>query len=854
MKSTISYLKILAGATCVLAATACDSVRDVENKTAANVQPETVVLAGEINGLSSLRSITLQNNDDTINTRSVINAVPTLPNVGVRPVPFSFGAVAVGTAYNITIKQQPELKTCVVVGGQGVLTKGVTPNIVVNCTNSPPATNGAGTRYDLTVQLPPTTSYFSGLQEAKVRVTTEEEIREVTVTPGQTSVTFTGVLINSTGSQNPAPWTVNASTFEGNRLNKCVVTNATNVGTTGVVTGPTANVGNVVVGAGTTGAAVTAPACQFSVSGRVGYSLPAGATTIPAISGLRLQLRDTQSNVLETLDIASCTPTTAAVTTALGSNTVAITGTAQTVPVPVATNCPYSFVTPIRSSSTSGLYEVAVSQQPTGQACIVVNGGSVSVVTLGTIAPVSPVNVHVFCRALPSAANRELNGVFRLQSTTFVPNVLSAPTVNRVSTWNAFDTTFQNTASSNMMGFFRNGTFMYGTHANGVQVEQGFYDYDPVARTLRLSLIVDTNISTTFPATFSPALSPGATPTSSPTIANTQTFTPGISALPNPIRSTATNGVPAGVVHHAMTNVTIGTADSGGLGAVKTLSGIFGADPAGIATTAQTTGTSCSVTVNQLGVITATVPCINPLTGATLLAATPATPVPVPPATTATATASLTCSTLAWAGLPNGCYFASFAYRVSWVLQEPGQINTEMTGAWQSQDARRVWMWDYRTYYGTSLGMLGGSPSMNDACFTMENLHWTSGIYTRRGSGTGCFPFARPAVGQTPAYILGTGESTDYTVFGPSATTIIPQLPDYTGRIPGGQFAPGTFSPSPVYFQVAPAASFFTVADPTYFPPVPTNWCTTEILGLRSTSNGSPINPPVYFCRTVFNQ
>jgi hypothetical protein len=146
---------------------------------------------------------------------------------------------------------------------------------------------------------------------------------------------------------------------------------------------------------------------------------------------------------------------------------------------------------------------------------------------------------------------------------------------------------------------------------------------------------------------------------------------------------------------------------------------------------------------------------------------------------------------------------------------------------------------------------------MNDACFTMEDLHASGGIYTRRGSGTGCYPFARPAPGQVPGYTLGTGESTDLTVFGPATTAIIPQLPDYTGRIPGGNFAPGTTSPSPVYFQVAPAATFFTVADPAYFPSSPTlppNWCTTEILGLRTTNNGFPINPPVYFCRTRFNQ
>ena len=98
-----------------------------------------------INGLSSLRSITLQNNDDVINTRSFINAAPSTPNAGVRPVPFSFGAIAVGTRYKITVKTQPELKSCDVVNGEGVLTAGVRPDIVINCNNA------GSTRFDLVV-------------------------------------------------------------------------------------------------------------------------------------------------------------------------------------------------------------------------------------------------------------------------------------------------------------------------------------------------------------------------------------------------------------------------------------------------------------------------------------------------------------------------------------------------------------------------------------------------------------------------------------------------------------------------------------------------------------------------------
>jgi hypothetical protein len=202
-----------------------------------------------------------------------------------------------------------------------------------------------------------------------------------------------------------------------------------------------------------------------------------------------------------------------------------------------------------------------------------------------------------------------------------------------------------------------------------------------------------------------------------------------------------------------------------------------------------------------------------------------------------------------------------------------------MTGAWVAQDSRRFWVWDYRSHYGTAVGMLGGSPSMSDACFTMENLHASSGIYTRRGTmpGTtqGCFPFARPGNdpqsglpgisvldfatftntitprnGLLPAYSVTGAESVDMTIAPTATTPLIPQLPGYTGRHPGGEPFPGNRSPSPVYFQIAPAASFFTAANATYFPPVSTDWCTTEILGLRATANGFPVNYPVYLCRT----
>jgi hypothetical protein len=63
-----------------------------------------------------------------------------------------------------------------------------------------------------------------------------------------------------------------------------------------------------------------------------------------------------------------------------------------------------------------------------------------------------------------------------------------------------------------------------------------------------------------------------------------------------------------------------------------------------------------------------------------------------------------------------------------------------------------------------------------------------------------------------------------------------------------------TVSPSPIYFHIAPATSFESSANSIYFPAPPSmSWCSTEILGLRTTANGFPINYPMYFCRTSAN-
>ncbi len=183
-----------------------------------------MVLGGTITGLSSSRSIVLQNNGDASSAHSFSAAKPTVPTNGDPSItPFSFGSLPEGSAYNVTVKAQPYGRTCTVSNGSGTISAASPPNITIACVNA----TGVP-RYNLTVQIPSNTTVFSGQSNPTVTLTTEEAIYVKPVTSGQTSVTFNSVLMNTAGQPGGFLWTVTASTLEGSIANKCVVTNATN--------------------------------------------------------------------------------------------------------------------------------------------------------------------------------------------------------------------------------------------------------------------------------------------------------------------------------------------------------------------------------------------------------------------------------------------------------------------------------------------------------------------------------------------------------------------------------------------------------------------------------------------------
>jgi len=824
MKTNINKPMTWALALGVLALAGCDSVKDVRSEPSTALPTQKVVLKGVINGLGGGRTMTLGFSSDDANDITVLGADPAFATATPESVPFSFGALDEGTEYDIVVRGQPFGKECMVSsGGTGTLVRGQDTAVVLTCTPDVP-------RRNLTVQIPADPAVFSGLPGAKVVVYTGEWMQERTVTPGQTSVTFDDALFSATvtipnpntspgqpptvtvAAGTPLTYTVSASFIDTDGLeSRCLITNATG-------SNPATDVTNVIVGLSTT---TTVPACQFTMSGSVAYNPPpGGATEAGAIpGGLLLEVRDTQGNVKTSYEV-----------TAYGAFTV---GGATPV---------------LFASNVAAVFDVVVARQPTGRTCVVGDGGGVSLYRTGSINPTNitdtaPVatlpgavpgtrawgsRLNVFCRALP-AAGRELSGTYRLSSSTWKPAATtSIPNpVAVTATFNNYDWTVQNLGSSNMLAFFADGTFLHGTHgyaAGGiaespffswpaslwsVQVEQGFYDYDPGTGTLRFTLITDTDPTAAFPATYSAANN---------SVWNAaRTGFAGLSAAPAPtVNGTPVAGGGIGMWTAVMNNVQLSRVPFGqGRNPTQTLgriTGVFG--------------------------------------GASAAAA-----------------------------------------RLDWVLTEPQSINSEMTGTWASRDNRRIWVWDYLNYYGTHVGVTGGAPSMNDACFTVSDVQAPFGVYTRRGTSTGCFAYNRPARGDP--YLFGFNEGADFhltdvtvssntfvgvaNLASATGTTVansrlVPQfgttalavLPGFVGRMPGGQSAADGRSPSPVVYLIAPAATFAAaVANTTYAdlgqPAAayfdvnaagPFTWCPTEILAVRSTLNSVAINYPVYFCRT----
>jgi hypothetical protein len=852
--------KLLTLALCGAALAGCNAIEDERTEPFTPVPAEGVVLQGTVSGpLGSRRAVALINNGDINSTVSVT------ATVGTAFTPFTFGVKPAGTSYNITVRTQPFGKICTVTNGQGTISAGSPPNVLVNCVNDPNVT-----RYAVRVAVP---ADFGGRAGAKVILTTEEGVFEQTPANGATSVTFPSAVFNNVvggtvwGSNTPvgtttAPastangginpytnivggtinlptfsWTVTATTTEGstperpvvNRCNVSAGTNFTGTGSgspagalfTNVAMPPVAN-----IGFGTNTSQIpTVNACSFTIGGSVFYANPPQAGSVaqamPA-GGLDLQLRDVQGNVIETLTFTGGYGSSSLPSQAPGAG-VATQGVA------------YNFPTP-KTSNSAAVYDVAVSRQPTGQTCIVANGGAA---TLG----VSQTNItssNVACRAIPAVANRlrgtynfynglvynypsptstavstnsvvinpdgslttttvavttfntETNYGARLspglggesQSQIVTSNISTRTTVVTRPPGGALVTSTDETVAStpvtnnniitrNFLTFFEDGTFLHGAHGNANnQVEHGFYQWNPTGGPGGTGLLSFTFVSDT-----------------AATVANAQF-----------VQVTYLSGL-------------VNTALSGTAGA-----------------TAPTTTALGAATMS--GVVRDSLNSRGRITGVFFASG-------------------------AVSGVPFGFGTKTPGSRwAGWTLVEPKNTDGQLEGPWVTRDHRRAWSYDNNTTLGMHTGVNGGASNLQDGCFTFEDFRATSGFYTRRGGITGCLDALTFPAG------IGTIDIPSTTVGTPNNLN---QLPGFVGRMPGSETAFDGRSPSPIYYAIGSAATLATIADPVFFPPAEVSpaalsWCVNaagtgpgEVYAVRSSLNGAPINKPVYFCRERTN-
>jgi hypothetical protein len=465
-----SKVLVLAAAGAVLAG--CDSIKDVRSSPSTPLPAQRVVLEGTVTGVGSTRAVVLSNNGQQLGVMAPPPAVTNEELNGVTQ--FTFGTFPVGSTYDVQVVTQPLGKICTVVsGGSGTIQAGVPTNVNVVCNPDP-----AWDRYSVTVALDPA---FAAAEGAQVVLTTEDGIQRITPAPTDTSVTFTDALFNPDPGNSPLivdfTYSVTASTTVGGTQNKCPVLNPSGRNKSGDVVD------------------VQVQPCSFTIGGTVSYSKPdTGAAEPAAPAGLQLELRSLAEDSVHVQDFTG------------GWGDAFTFGEEGT---------PRQFV-----SNRGAIYYVSVARQPQGMHCMVASPMAILYAPTLTSNPTDISTPRVQCRELPQAG-RALKGVYRHTSTIWKQGPDAAPVE---VTWDALDFTRQNTHSSNMISFFENGTFIYGTHANVTQVEHGFYEYDPDAKTLHFTLNVDTDPRAVWRSDYN------GNPANS--AANVGTTTTGMSAFP----------------------------------------------------------------------------------------------------------------------------------------------------------------------------------------------------------------------------------------------------------------------------------------------------------------------------------
>lgn len=476
MKSIINKPRLLALALCGVAAAGCDSIRDVDSKPATTPPSHTGVLEGTIAGLAPVRGVVLDAGITTVenytNRRVFFGALG--PNRTPITVPFSYPAVPLGTPYNFTVHENPFGKICTVANGAGLVGDGG-PLPEVTCEDDP-----ATFRYTIGGTVAPE---VASLPEFTVILTANRDYGQERIRlNGATTFTFQNKGINpvvspsaTVATQQLFQWVITATYVQDGVEYQCrVVTSPTN--NTPSNSGTSSAVSR-------TDVAGSAPVltsisrhirdCAFPIEVNAKYSAPPGGVDQPmGDGGVTLALRQ----------IASAVPP------------------ADALPVTLTEFTPGdSRVTLWTLPSYSGAaYELVVDRHPEGQTCIVrvLNntvgaGGVVSSSSMGSLIwlsdPLTPTRftpndaniangISIRCRDNPPP-EKQLKGVFT--NINVIP--YSTAPLSRIR-------------DRQVLALFEDGTFLFGSHGNATArngLEYGFYDYDPVARTLDFNIFLD---------------------------------------------------------------------------------------------------------------------------------------------------------------------------------------------------------------------------------------------------------------------------------------------------------------------------------------------------------------------------
>ncbi|HTP40611.1 MAG TPA: hypothetical protein VMI92_13685 [Steroidobacteraceae bacterium] len=854
MNSLFGCFRVVAAALCGVALVACNAVRSVDSEPTIANPAQKVVLGGKITGLGTRRPLVLQNNgqDSCVQPKDPNNPsgdqiVGECSFFGVLNQPtsdFSFGALPVGSTYNLTVKRQPFAKICTIANGSGTLgaTGPATP-IQISCTDDP-----AVTHYSVTVGIAAAASSLPGL---KLTLTTENGSWDVAAT-GLTSYTFAdtpgnpGYVFNS-GSSPPVMGFRVTATIPGatptDPVINCFVNNNDTTTPRLLVT----NTGGNIDDSTTPPAAAIAPSrnvdstygiqvvsCGFQVRAAAEYSARTGETapTIASGDGVTLLLRKQPSEV----DVA---------TVKLTSLNGALTPFLALDAAGNATTTPYQ-----ATSDANAFYEVVVKSSPAGMACIPgysTTGGNAPVVTAtpalpaigkvtdaGAVLLIKPASTEVAgswivdrvvrCRTVP-AASGQLRGVYQQTGTT--------TTTTTITTTAPATTVAASTAvNRNFLALFEDGTYLFGAHASSVLssgVEQGFYVYDPAAHSIVFTALTDTSGS-------GGMNNAGAAETMS-----------------NVVKSAG--GSPGTITGHYSNSTTTGL--------------VLGS---GALTVAYNGGTATNVTAATYATAAALAAAINTAAtaagaGSTAIAvATSANEIQI----TAPAGGGVVVAGSLAAGLGLGTVAAG-ATAVStgvanatktvrtdmdWTLTEVGPDTTDHTatlldGGWVTwdvnrltEDRRRVFIYQHGKYQAVHIGV-NGIGNMQDACYVSDIGE--SGTWVRQGARSGC---SLPVV-TTKSDGSAPTSSGLASLDVPNPTTSPALTPGFQGKWP--QSTDPTYSDgrpySPVDFEVRPAG---TVANDPVCP-------NSDKLTVWDTKNGvrldqlTPPIPPIVLCRVTAN-